>query len=173
MNNRAEPVPAIIVDLDGVVYDHRRRLHLCPPFKDAHLEKNWETFHAEAVNDKPFNDHFSRLLHLLLGAHGGHLGGWVLLYVTSRPERFREQTEAWLRAHSYPRTDYAAFDVALYMRKDDDNASPAEMKKKIYDQILEDGFQPQYALDDSANICRVWRDLGITTFQVAHPTPEV
>jgi hypothetical protein len=80
------------VDIDGVLADVRHRLH--------HLDrspKDWEGFFAAAVEDPLLEQGRHTVTRLA--------EGYDVVYLSGRPERCREDTEAWLRRHDLPRGD--------------------------------------------------------------------
>jgi hypothetical protein len=78
------------VDIDGVLADVRHRLH--------HVEtqpKDWDAFFAAAPHDPLLpqgHETVTRLAEV-----------FDIVYVSGRPERCREDTQAWLQRHRLPR----------------------------------------------------------------------
>lgn len=145
---------ALIVDLDGTLADVEHRIH--------HLagEPDWNAFHADMEND-PVIEGVAELVRLLkAGAPADD--PIAVLAVTARHDdpRHEATTRAWLELANVP------FD-RLYMRRDADARPDVIIKAEILDRILEDGYLPQWALDDRPDIIAMWRTHGITALQCA------
>jgi phosphoglycolate phosphatase-like HAD superfamily hydrolase len=84
-----EPRAIAVIDVDGVLADVRHRLH--------HLDrrpKDWEAFFGAASADPPLAagiDAARRLAEV-----------YEVVYLSGRPERCREDTEAWFGRHGLP-----------------------------------------------------------------------
>lgn len=86
--------------------------------------------------------------------------GMRIFYVSGRKEKFRNQTELWLKKHD--------LDWALpLMRKDNDERKDAIVKKEIYEEFIKGKYNVQFVLDDRNQMVEMWRELGITCLQVA------
>jgi len=83
-----------------------------------------------------------------------------IIFVSGREEKFREMTEWWLREHLIP-------SGLLLMRQTGDNRPDAEVKEEIYRQHIEPFYDIDFVLDDRNRVVKMWRDLGLTCFQVA------
>ena len=138
-----------IIDIDGTLADQSQRAH--------HLKKqpkDWDSFFAEAINDKPFK-HMQTLL--------GDLNdiGVNFIYVSGRPEKYKRQTFDWLDMHHFPMGRW------LYMRKNGDFRADDIIKLDILQQLRAEGWEPILALDDRNRVVKMWRDNGIPCLQVA------
>jgi hypothetical protein len=78
-----------VIDLDGVVADTRHRMHFIAK------RRNWDAFFAAAVDDPPHPEG-------LAAARTAVEAGLTVLYLSGRPERYRRDTERWLREHDAP-----------------------------------------------------------------------
>lgn len=74
--------------------------------------------------------------------------------VTARDARYETVTRDWL-------AKYGVRYAALYMRPWGDLRPDHEVKTDIYAKIISDGFEPVHAVDDRADIARVWKSFGI------------
>lgn len=145
----------VIVDMDGTLANVDHRLH--------HLdgEKNWPAFHDAMGEDEPI-EAIAELVRILYKAceSGEHID--AVLIVTARHDdpKYRQLTNAWLDLHQIPYH-------ALYMRRMDDTRPDHIVKADILQQILDEGYEPVWVLDDRASVVKMWRDHGICTLQVA------
>ena len=86
--------------------------------------------------------------------------GTKVFYVSGRKDKFRGQTEQWLKKYML---DYAS----PLMRKTDDERKDAIVKKEIYEESIKGKYNVQFVLDDRNQMVDMWRSLGITCLQVA------
>lgn len=130
---------AILVDLDGTVALMGKR----SPYdsKRVHL-------------DRP-NAPVIRAVRAMYEA------GHTIIYCSGRQEDSRVPTEAWLDQHVG--VPYAA----LHMRKTGDTRKDAIVKREIFDRELRHAWHIIAVFDDRNQVVRMWRELGLTVFQVA------
>jgi|KBSSwiStaDraftv2_1062776.scaffolds.fasta_scaffold258128_2 predicted kinase len=130
---------AILVDLDGTVALMGSR----NPYdsKNVHL-------------DRP-NPPVIRAVRAMYEA------GHTIIYCSGRPEESREATQAWLDRHVG--VPYAA----LHMRKTGDSRKDSIVKREIFDRELRHAWHIVAVFDDRNQVVRMWRELGLTVFQVA------
>lgn len=144
--------PCYIVDIDGTVADGTHRLHFIE-FGPNRKKKDWPNFFANVKDDLPYPHMRTMLYHL---THDGT----PIVYVSGRPESTRDDTEAWLFAHSFPPG------AAMYMRPDGDYRTDDITKKELLDKLLVDGWEPIMAFDDRDRVVDMWRANGIPCAQV-------
>lgn len=147
-NNR----PVAVFDLDGTlaIIDHRRPLVEC---KDP----DWKAFYAACVDDLP-NPPVIRIFHELMRA------GYEMVIASGRSSEVFNQTVAWL-------WQYIDFPVnqqlRLIMRREGDTTPDDELKR----MWLHDGSIPRervaFVFDDRDKVVAMWRNEGLTCFQVA------
>jgi phosphoglycolate phosphatase-like HAD superfamily hydrolase len=141
-----------LIDIDGTLADTSHRQWVLEEKRP--YGPNWELFFCLAVDDKPF-PHMQQLLSDLHQY-------WVrFVYVTGRPERYRQLTEDWLDKHDFPAARH------LYMRKDGDHRPDHIVKRELLDLIRVDGFTPVMAFDDRNSVVKMWREAGVPCAQVA------
>lgn len=75
-----------IFDLDGCVSDDRHREHLLPVAGET-SSSAYDAYHVQCWHDEPMN------VQTLKDAARRH----TIMFVTSRPERFREVTRSWIQ----------------------------------------------------------------------------
>lgn len=204
---------AIICDLDGTLCDHRHRLHFVdaseylyketversktanifqvPPFKP-----DYESFYA-AMDKDGVNEWCLSLLHAYIGEEN-----WTLhllekesrrlemnfIFITGRPERYREKTEKWLQKLDFSPQDLGCIDCKLFMRPDfielerwtnkasnnvcmgkikrPDNRPSAEVKREIYLKEIQGKYDVIFVLEDSIECAEMYKSLGLTVLRV-------
>lgn len=83
-----------------------------------------------------------------------------IIVVSGRTDDGRELTEKWLEQYQVKYED-------LYMRKLGDLRKDAVIKQEIYEQYIRDKYNVKFILDDRNQVVEMWRQLGLTVFQVA------
>jgi len=73
----------------------------------------------------------------------------------------REQTEQWLADNNIKYT-------CLFMRDIDNNEKDSIIKERIYREKIESLYNILFILDDRTQVVEMWRNLGLTCFQVAN-----
>lgn len=137
----------IIVDVDGTVADNSHRQHYL-----AKSPKDWASWRAETHLCKPLTT-VIRVIDALR-----EFGDVVLC--SGRWEGEREVTVAWMEEIGF---QFAA----LYMRKDGDFRPDDVVKREMLQTLQDDGFHPLMVFDDRNRVVNMWRDAGLTCFQVA------
>ena len=82
-----------------------------------------------------------------------------IIIVSGRSDIFREVTGRWLENHGIK------YDL-LYMRKEGDSRKDCIIKREIFELYIRDKYNPILVLDDRDSTVKLWRDLGLTCFQV-------
>lgn len=137
----------ILCDIDGTLANLEHRVHHI-----AQRPKDWNAFFERMSGDLP-ND-IVRDAYKLLASK------WQGVLVSGRPDQYRAVTEKWLSDWRIP------YD-GLYMRREGDHRPDDVVKRELLDQLLKDGWEPQLVLDDRDRVVRMWRESGLTCFQVA------
>lgn len=144
----------VVVDLDGTLSDHSRRVHLVG-------NKDWPAYHEGLEDDRVHGD-----VAFALAAFAA--AGARIIVCTGRPEHYRLGTEFWLLKHKIPAE-------AVLMRRSGDSGSDAEIKLKLLEQWRADDFarsgavysdQEIIVLDDRDKVVEAWRNAGLTCWQV-------
>ncbi len=73
----------------------------------------------------------------------------------------RAETEAWLALHVGVPYE------ALFMRQLGDSRRDAVVKGEIFETEIRDRWRIVGVFDDRQHVVRMWRELGLTVFQVA------
>lgn len=84
-------------------------------------------------------------------------GDYLVVYCTGRPEERRKMTEAWMSKHDIP--FHSQF---LMMRKDDDHRPDYVVKEEMLDQIITNGHDILFVIDDRPEVVKMWRRRGLT-----------
>lgn len=150
-----EPAPEYDLALpDAYIWDLDGTLAIKHPGRDIY---DGSKAHLDTVSH-PVAD-VLEILHDL-PVHGG---GPHRIYCTGRGEWDRAVTEAWLERHF--NFDPACGDLLL-MRQ---NKGRADWKEKLdlYNEHIRGKYNVLACFDDRDQVVRLWRELGLTCFQVA------
>lgn len=85
-----------------------------------------------------------------------------IIFCSGRQEKARAQTQEFIS-----RVFGDKFKYTLLMRKTGDFRKDAIIKKEIYDNHILGRYNILFILDDRQSVCKMWRSLGETVFQVA------
>jgi predicted kinase len=88
-----------------------------------------------------------------------------ILVLSGRSAVCRSQTIDWLDRYQIPHQQ-------LLMRAADDFRSDDIIKSELYDTHIRDQFTVLGVIDDRPKVCRMWRQLGLSVFQVGNPDYE-
>lgn len=141
--------PIVIVDLDGTLSDGSHRLHLLPT-ENLHLTESWSEFNRAAAGDSPIKSTIAVI-------NGLWVSGFSIVILTGRSDEVRYETCKWLNENG------VKFDEII-MRRQDDNRKDTVIKEEALRAIGLDNIV--CAFDDSPNVVKHFRSLGITTYQV-------
>lgn len=90
-----------------------------------------------------------------------HAAGNAIVFCTGRDDEARVETEVWLDL--FVGVPYEG----LFMRPPGDNRKDAIVKREIFESDIRDRWRVVGVLDDRRQVVRMWRELGLTVFQVA------
>ena len=138
-----------IIDLDGTLSDGTHRLHLLPT-KDLHLTESWSEFNGAAIGDSPIQNTIDVVNALWYSGMG-------VIILTGRSDEVETDTMIWLDRYKV-KYDY------MIMRRASDNRKDTVIKEEVLRAIGLDNIV--CAFDDSPNVIKHFRSLGITTYQV-------
>jgi predicted kinase len=88
-----------------------------------------------------------------------------IILFSGRSSVCRDLTITWLKHHNINYTD-------LFMRPADDNRSDDILKSELYYHHIRDRYNVLGIIDDRPKVCRMWRSLGLSVFQVGNPDAE-
>ena len=142
----------VIFDLDGTLalIDKRRALAAKPDGKI-----NWKTFFAPeniALDEPnwPVIESFKAM----------KAAGFIVGIFSGRDEISRQETMDWLAQHS--------IDPMFLRMRPKGSFTPDDVLKKTWlDEIVANGNQVMCVFDDRDKVVKMWRENGITCFQVA------
>jgi predicted kinase len=138
-----EPKPgtpkAILVDLDGTVA----------------LMANRGPYDEDRVHDDRPNEP------VIAAVRAMHAAGHTVVFASGRHDTCREATEKWLAEHVG--VPYAG----LFMRAAGDMRKDSLVKAELFDAHIRDQFNVVAVFDDRNQVVRMWREFGLTVFQVA------
>lgn len=136
--------PAIIVDVDGTL-----------ALMNGRSPYDWDKVGTDLPN-KPVID----LVGSYLKAQQASGRECELFIVSGRDGVCREQTEEWLQKNFN-------FEHKLLMRPEHDTRDDMQIKSEIYYLYIENEYDVQFVVDDRQKVVDMWRELGLTVFQVA------
>jgi len=84
---------------------------------------------------------------------------WQIIYLSGREDKFRAQTEAFLRKHHCP-------PGPLHMRVSGDFRKDWIIKSELFDTNIRDKYRVRFILDDRPQVLRMWQAMGLTTLAV-------
>jgi hypothetical protein len=91
--------------------------------------------------------------------------GCDVVILTGRSDEVKAETLAWMEKFISPQYD---FEPVLVMRKANDHTPDNELKKSWYENLPEEERKRiEVVFEDRSRVVQMWRDLGITCFQVA------
>jgi len=137
------PVPVAVVDIDGVLADVRHRLH---HLRGRH--KDWDAFFADAPTDEPLEEGRA-VAERLAQDH-------ELIYLSGRPDRYHDDTVAWLNGHNLP--------PGQVMLRPDGDRRPARMFKLERLAEIAADRTVSVVVDDDPAVCTALRKRGFTVF---------
>jgi hypothetical protein len=138
---------AIIVDLDGTLYDARER-------QKKHLlgeKKDFDAFHRDAEHDKP---HYWCQALIWAMHHAGHF----TVFTSGRDDTYRPETQRWLLG----RLGFGTRQYELHMRPAGDYTADDTMKERWLKDLILPKYHVVFAIDDRKRVADMWRRNGIT-----------
>ncbi len=129
---------AIICDIDGTI-----------AIKGDRSPYDWKRVGIDTVN-MPVYD----VLEAMRNDHK------AILMLSGRDSICRPETENWLKEYSI------SYD-GLFMRSEGDNRKDLIIKKELYENNIKNKYDVLFVLDDRNQVVKMWREEGLTCFQVA------
>lgn len=132
----------IICDLDGTLCNVGHRRHFIE-------KKDWKSFYENIPYDQP-NQWCLNILKRFQKEE--------ILFVTGRPEEYRQHTTDWLKRIGYD-------GIPVFMRPSGDYRKDSEIKTEIYNEQIKPKYQISFCIDDRTQVVRAWRALGLICLQ--------
>lgn len=146
---------AYIIDIDGTM----ARKKMGPG------SRNWHDY-SRVSEDDPIEDVLLAVRALACG-HGSKGNPPLVIVMSGREDSSMDDTRAWLDKH----LGVNVYDE-LYMRATGDHRDDAIVKSEMFDAHVRNRFNVRGVVDDRPRVCRMWRAMGLTTFQVGDPAFE-
>jgi hypothetical protein len=140
----------VILDVDGSLSNHVRRLPLIVGEGAKKNGPNWETFYDLQYNDEPYE--------AAVMAARAWQDEYVVAIFTGRPEEHSDATFRWLNKHGI-RVDF------LFMRPDDDKRPMVELKSEWLDTVEGWGYEIAVVLEDHPGVVDAFRERGLFVMQ--------
>lgn len=142
-----------IVDIDGVIADHRHREHYIKDKKSK--EQDWEKFYSEMGKDLVHKDMYE----LLMALYGD---SWFIYLLTGREETYmnKKVTIEWLKENE------VLYDK-LFMRTEKDYRADHVVKDDYVKEIIKEKHHDGkliIAFDDREQNIKMFRNNNITCF---------
>jgi len=157
--DKSVPSKAIICDIDGVLADGSHRNHLIENKKNRGDPKIWREYFDGIPHDRVF-EWCRQVLNRFSPDHS-------IIFMTARPERYRELTEEWLLLNNIQYDE-------LYMRQDNLRATDplnkdfepdSVIKRRFYDDHIKEKYRISFILEDRKAVVDMWRSIGLTVLQ--------
>lgn len=132
----------ILCDIDNTVSNAKWREPLI-----RGREKNWDKFYSSSTEDAIIGETFGFLKSLVYY-------GYTLVFLTGRPERYKNITESWLdKSLGLP---YAG----VIYRQNGDHSSTEHFKKKVLDKYFANNQLKEivYVIDDYGPVLQMFKD---------------
>ena len=136
----------ILCDIDGTIADNQHRQSLLKEYSD------WDEFFRQMVKDKPLKEAINLI-------EKEYRKGKKIYFLTGRPERFRKETDDWLKQNTLIEN------YKLIMREDDDHRN----KVKVKEEMLKKNCSIEeidFFLENDDELIVLWRSLGIKVIDV-------
>ncbi len=135
----------ILCDIDGTVADNSHRQHFLEGKKD------WDGFFDALDLDKPIYEIINKM-------NDEHNQGREIIFLTGRPERYRDSTENWLK-------QYFNFPLRVVMRPNDNKKNKLLTKKEMFEQNfnIDEIF---YVIDNDEDLLNMWKKMGMRVYSV-------
>ena len=144
MNDQKKNI--VICDIDGTIANNDHRQHLLKNFKD------WDKFFAQLHLDKPIYEIIDKVI-------GLNNKGKKIIFITGRPEKYREQTLKWLK-------NFFNFNFCLIMRSDDDLRSKVLIKEELFKLHFQQN-EVFIVFENDQDLINLWKKLDLNVFQVS------
>ena len=135
----------ILCDIDGTVANNDHRQHFLEDKKD------WDGFFEALDKDEPIYPIINKVI-------AENKSGREVIFLTGRPERYRETTKTWLEK-------YFDFKLNILMRKDNDQRNKLIIKREIFDSNFSYN-EISCIYDNDQSLIEMWKSLKLRTLKV-------
>lgn len=158
-------IPLYIFDLDGTLanIEHRRAFVQKPLGVVPDWKPRWKEFYAACVLDAPNMPVIYTMSSLIVA----RAEIWIF---SGRSKEVEEQTLNWLKMHTYfhEQERGEGRKPRLLMRHETDFTPDEVLKRKwLHEMSKEDRARLVGVFDDRDKVVKMWREEGVTCFQVA------
>jgi predicted kinase len=143
--------PLVICDIDGTIANITHRLQYAKG-----ETKNWKTFFDLMYLDSVREDTLKMLYDYQEAGH-------KIIFVSARPENYRDMTNDWLRNMVWERGVYYE---GVIMRREHDKRDDVEVKSDIYEDLFRGKYDIETVIDDRPKVIRMWRAKGLNVQDV-------
>lgn len=92
--------------------------------------------------------------------------GYQVIFMSGREREYAPETVTWIE-RTFQGIKLSQSPFLLYMRRTGDFRADDVVKKELFDEYVKDSFYIEFVLDDRNQVVRLWREMGLTTLQVA------
>lgn len=131
---------AFLIDIDGTIASHEG------------VRDPYDTSKYSLDNVNPI---VRTVVYALVGR------GYYPIFCSGRSDDFRAITAAWIHSHTN------LYDFGLVMRPSGDTRSDDVVKYELFDRYIREAYDVLLVLDDRDRVVDMWREIGLTVFQVA------
>lgn len=141
------------------------KYHKYPDLNMVRKHKCWNKFFEACKDDSPIQSTIDVVKALS--------NTWSVVFMSGRPETYREVTESWLNKngllfmHKDVTSTHPYAKANLFMRPAKDTREDFIVKKELYLKYIEPYYKVQCVFDDRDQVVKMWRELGLTCYQVA------
>jgi len=141
-----------VIDIDGTISDDRHRLDLLPKVHHPKPpQSEYDKYHRFCKMDEPLPGALEFLNAIAIECE--------IVYLTARPEHYRESTISWLQQHCFPVG-------CLIMREELNTQGSAKFKRKQLLNLIEGNMcDVRVVVDDREDVLREASLLGLRTMQ--------
>jgi len=136
--------PAIICDLDGTLALFKNKGHRGP-------------FDATRCDEDEINMPVLKILERMRDSH-------CIIFLSGRESKFLAPTLKFLNKCGFDGDKEPFF---LFMRQTGDKRKDCIIKRELFDAHVAPIFEVFFVLDDRNQVVQMWREMGLTCFQVA------
>ena len=135
----------ILCDVDGTVADNSHRQHFLEGKKD------WEGFFSTLLQDEPIFPIINKVIQ-------DHKNGKKIVFLTGRPERYRDKTTEWLQR-------FFEFKFELIMRKDNDQRHKLIVKEELFNSYVKEK-SVHIVYENDLELIKMWKSMGLKVLDV-------